>query len=76
MPLIAVVFAQIPVDARSAFDDEIWEELAGGPRSLWRRLVRLVEGTLGRRSAVDWLVQAPVEAIMLGGFVRLDAPLA
>lgn len=67
---------QIPKDARSAFDDEVWDEIPGGPRSAWRRLVRMAESSLGRRTPVDWLVNAPMEIIMFGGFVRSETPRA
>lgn len=62
--------AQIPVEARSAFNDEVWEENLGGLRSALRWLMRAVQRSLTQRTPVDWLVNAPKEIILFGGLVR------
>ena len=65
---------QIPDDVRRAFDDEIWEGFIPGPRTLWKRLlhmVTLLERDVGARTPLEWILESPLQAIMLGGFVRL-----
>jgi hypothetical protein len=43
-------------------------------RTMWRRLVRRVREEVARRSLAEWIVEAPMQAIMLGGFVRSCDP--
>ena len=64
---------QIPESTEAAFDTEVWEGfLPRRRRTLRKRLERAVD----RRSALEWLVQVPIWAIKVGGFVRTECLLS